>query len=147
MKTALIVYGSSTGNTEFTAETIESHLSHNAYEVTLLDVKDADVSELKNAYDLYLLGCSTWGEEEIELQEDFEPFYNDMNPPIDLNGSSFAVFGCGDSSYTYFCGAVDEIEARLSALGANLVTESLRIDGEPEEDEIQGWAEDVINAA
>ena len=147
MNTALIIYGSSTGNTEFAAETIESYLSDHQYQVTLMDASEADVGELKKSYDLYLLGCSTWGEDEIELQEDFESFYEDMAAPLSLDGKTFAIFGCGDSSYTYFCGAVDEIETRVGKLGASLLTQSLKIDGEPEEDEITEWAQDVINAA
>jgi len=63
------------------------------------------------------------------------------------SGGRLAVFGCGDMSYTYFCGAVDAIEERLKKLGASLVSESLRIDGEPEETEVSEWIEDVINAA
>jgi flavodoxin short chain len=110
-------------------------------------VSDTEVSELKNEYDLYLLGCSTWGEEEIELQEDFESFYENLNGDLDLSGKKFAVFGCGDSSYEYFCGAVDVIEERVQKLGASLVCDSLRIDGDPEQEEIDEWTQGVINGA
>lgn len=147
MSTALIIYGSTTGNTEFTAETIESVLSDKGYEVTLTNVTTAEVAMLNQPYDLYLLGASTWGDEEVEFQEDFEPFYDDMNGPLDLSGKSFAVFGCGDSSYTYFCGAVDALEGRIQKLGGNIICESLRVDCEPEEQEIQEWTQDVAHAA
>lgn len=147
MSSALIIYGSTTGNTEFTAETIEEYLSNNAYDVTMMNVSDTTVQVFNDAYDLYLLGCSTWGEDEIELQEDFEPFYENMNGSLSLDGKNMAVFGCGDSSYTYFCGAVDAIEERVGKLGGRVVCESLRIDGEPEEDEINEWTQDVIDAA
>lgn len=147
MTTALIIYGSSTGNTEFTAETIDAALTEQGYQVTTMDVSHAGVELLEKDYSLYLLGCSTWGEDEIELQEDFEPFFQEMNSPLSLVSKHYAVFGCGDSSYTYFCGAVDEIESRVEKLGASLVAPSLRIDGEPEEEEIREWVQDVINAA
>jgi len=112
-----------------------------------MDVSHAGVDLLEKDYDLYLLGCSTWGEDEIELQDDFQPFFQEMAAPLTLDGKCYAVFGCGDSSYTYFCGAVDEIETRVQKLGAALVTPSLRIDGEPEEEEIREWVQDVTNAA
>jgi hypothetical protein len=48
---------------------------------------------LKDKFDLYLLGSSTWGEDEIELQEDFEPFYESVNGDLNLSGKKFAVFG------------------------------------------------------
>ena len=147
MSSALIIYGSTTGNTEFTAETIEEALAEASYSVETRNVSDTDVDVFGEAHDLYLLGCSTWGTDEIELQEDFEPFFESMNGSLSLAGKKFAVFGCGDSSYEYFCGAVDVIEERVRKLGASLVCDSLRIDGEPEETEINEWAKGVINGA
>ncbi len=145
MSTALIIYGSTTGNTESTAETIKGYLEGKGFEVTLTDVGQASIDNLKEAYDVYLLGCSTWGDDEIELQEDFEGFYEAMDSGLDLSGKKFGVFGCGDSSYTYFCGAVDVIEEKVGKLGATVVCESLRIDGDPESEEIEEWAQDVVN--
>ncbi|HLL60788.1 MAG TPA: flavodoxin domain-containing protein, partial [Candidatus Nitrosocosmicus sp.] len=43
--------------------------------------------------------------------------------------TKFAVFGCGDSSYTNFCGAVLHLEEFVQKTGGKLVTDSLRIDG------------------
>nr|WP_320193082.1 flavodoxin [uncultured Desulfobacter sp.] len=146
MSTALIVYGSTTGNTESVADTISTDLSKADYTTKRINVSDVGVDILNEAFDLYLLGSSTWGEDEIEFQEDFAPFYENMNGDLNLTGKKFAVFGCGDSSYEYFCGAVDALEERLVKLGGTLVCESLRIDGEPEESEINEWTQDVINA-
>jgi flavodoxin short chain len=147
MSTALIVYGSTTGNTEFTAETIEGSLSDSGYDVTTINVSNTDPSVLKDPYDLYLLGSSTWGDDEIEFQEDFAPFFDDMTPEISLEGKKFAIFGCGDSTYEYFCGAVDALEEKVEKMGGKLVVTGLRIDGEPEEDEIKEWAQETIDAA
>ena len=146
MSTALIIYGSTTGNTEYTAEHIQKELEAQSWEVNLLNVAHTSVDELKKDFDLYLLGASTWGTDEIELQEDFEGFYENMNGDLSLEGKNFAVFGCGDSDYEYFCGAVDVIEDRVGKLGARVVAESLRIDGEPEDQEISEWATGVLNA-
>lgn len=146
MKTVLIIYGSTTGNTAHTAETIGTFLKEKGCSIRLSNVSDVSVEILKDSYDLYLLGCSTWGEDEIELQEDFERFYEDLAGDLSLKGKQFAVFGCGDSSYTYFCGAVDVIEDRIRYLNGTLLGESLRIDGEPETEEIYEWTEDIINA-
>ena len=147
MSTALIIYGSSTGNTESVAETIEEYLSGHDYEVTVKNVADVTIKALEDPYDLYLLGCSTWGEEEIELQEDFEDFYEDMSGSLSLADKKMAVFGCGDSSYLYFCGAVDVIEERAENLGVQILCKSLKIDGDPEDEEINEWTQEVINAA
>lgn len=147
MSSALIIYGSTTGNTESVADIISTDLSKADYTIKKINVADVDVDILNEAFDLYLLGSSTWGDDEIEFQEDFAPFYENMNGELKLSGKKFAVFGCGDSSYEYFCGAVDALEERLAKLGASLVCESLRIDGEPEQSEINEWTQDVINAA
>ena len=146
MTNVLIIYGSTTGNTEFVAETIHESFKSKEHSVTLSNATDVSADILKNKFDLYLLGCSTWGGDEIELQEDFESFYEDLSGDVSLIGKRFAVFGCGDSSYTFFCGAVDAIEDRISRLGGALVYDSLRVDGDPEVQEINEWIEGVVNA-
>ena len=49
-------------------------------------------------------------------------------------------------SYTYFCGAVDALKERIQKLGGRLVCAPLKIDREPEEEEINEWTKDLINA-
>lgn len=147
MAKVLIVYGSTTGNTELVADQIGNLLKANGKEVTLKNVLNATVGELGQNYDLTVLGASTWGEDEIELQEDFVPFYEELDK-AELNGKKVAVFGCGDSSYTYFCGAVDLLEQKMKELGATLVNEPLRIDGDPSSaaQDIKEWVEEVGNS-
>ncbi len=145
MNSALIIYGSTTGNTEFTAEEIETTLKENNVDVTLKNVTDVGVEELEKKFDIYLLGASTWGEDEIELQEDFIDFFDDMKNAPSFEGKRFALFGCGDSSYDYFCGAVDAIEERITAKGGTIVAELLKIDGDPETAEIKEWTQSVVS--
>ncbi len=45
-----------------------------------------------------------------------------------LTDKRFLMFGCGDSSYTHFCGAVDELERWANAKKASLLLPSLRLD-------------------
>ena len=146
MARALIVFGSTTGNTENTAELIGSTLKGKGFEVTVQDVGNTRAG-VEADYDLVLYGCSTWGDDEIELQDDFIDYYEGLgNAP--LKGKKVGVFGCGDSAYTYFCGAVDAIEEKVRAVGGILVAEGLKIDGEPDESEgeIESWAAAVAKA-
>ncbi|MBM9612836.1 flavodoxin [Desulfobulbus rhabdoformis] len=147
MAKTLIVYGSTTGNTETTAIEIGNVLGKEGHEVVLQDVSKSKVEDLGNGYDLTLLGSSTWGDDEIEFQEDFASFFEEMDN-ADLKDKKVAVFGCGDSTYTYFCGAVDELQAKVESLGGKVVVESLKIDGDPGDvtDEIVGWAQEVAAA-
>ncbi|GAB6057543.1 flavodoxin [Desulfonatronum parangueonense] len=144
MGKVLIVYGSTTGNTEHVAEVTGRVLEKMGHEVTVKNVVDTKIEELGNGVDLTLLGASTWGEEEIEFQEDFEPFYEEMDNAR-LAGKKVALFGCGDSSYEHFCGAVVLLRQKVEALGANLVNEPLLIDGDPSvaRSDIEEWAEEV----
>ncbi len=143
MSKALIVYGSTTGNTESVSDSIAKVLERNGIEAVIRDSADVTASGLSNGYDVILFGCSTWGEEEIELQDDFIPLYDDLEN-AGLKGKKVAVFGCGDSSYTHFCGAVDAIEQKSEQLGADIILDSLKIDGDPDEDEVTDWSEKVV---
>lgn len=144
MKRVLVIYGSTTGNTEFVARRIGEKITNEGVAVELKDVINAQVSDLFSDYELIILGCSTWGEEEIGFQEDFESFYFGLNE-VDFTGKVFALFGCGDSGYKHFCGAVDELEERLQQQGAEFVGPALKIDGEPEEalEQIDHWSSEI----
>ena len=142
MSKALIVYGSTTGNTETAASFVAQGLKKKGIDSDTKDAASVEAKGLVDGYDLVLFGCSTWGEEEIELQDDFIPLYDSFED-IGLGGKKVAVFGCGDSSYTYYCGAVDAIQEKAEKLGAVIVHESLKIDGDPEAEEITAWGEEV----
>lgn len=145
MKKVLIVYGSTTGNTKLVAGMMGSIMQKSGFDVTVKNVTDSKVSELGGSYAATMLGSSTWGDDTIEFQEDFAAFFEELDS-APLKGTNVAVFGCGDSSYPHFCGAVDLLEERMLNLGANLLNEPLRIDGDPEGafDEIQSWVEDIV---
>lgn len=144
MFSALIVYGSTTGNTENVARIVEGILKEDGANVAVLDAAKAQANGLCNGYDLIFLGCSTWGDDSIELQDDFATLFENFDG-IQAEGKDVAVFGCGDSSYTYFCGAVDAISEQLEKLGANVI-DTLKIDGSPQQqkDEIEQWTQHVI---
>lgn len=144
MKTR-IVYGSSTGNTETVAHWIAGALRRGGAEAEVLDAAKANPEGLAEGIDLLLLGSSTWGEDEIELQDDFVPLFERLDL-AGLRGGRVAVFGCGSREYTFFCGAVDAIESRVEELGARLVHESLRIDGDPVQGEVVAWTEALLDA-
>jgi flavodoxin short chain len=144
MSKALIVFGSTTGNTETAAAFVAKGLQAKGVESSIKNAADVEAKDLANGYDLVLFGCSTWGEEEIELQDDFIPLYDSFED-AGLSGKKVAVFGCGDSSYTYYCGAVDAIQEKAEGLGADIVSDSLKIDGDPDGAEISSWAEDLAS--
>lgn len=145
MTKTIIVYGSTTGNTQTLAEEIEDTLKRSNGDVELVEVTDLQPSDLK-AYDLILLGCSTWGEG--ELQDDFIYFEDGMKD-IDLSGKKAACFGPGDGDYSLFCEAVNMLEERLKDCGAQVIVAGLKIDGDVDTqlDKAEEWAEKVVQAA
>lgn len=149
MAQVLVVYGSTTGNTESTADMIAAVLEEEGVQVDVKNVVDAKVTDLGGSYELTLLGSSTWGMDEIEFQDDFGFFYNDLDRATQLKGRKVALFGCGDSGYMYYCGAVDKLEEMMEKLGATMVCDSLRIDGDPSDfsKEIKEWAGELVTVA
>jgi flavodoxin I len=129
MSQAIIVFGSTTGNTEILAYKISEGLKTGGVEVTVKDVVNTDVEDLVD-YDLIVLGCSTWGLG--DLQDDFIDFYDNLTGLPSLEGKKAAVFGPGDSTIypDTFCDAVDMIDNRLRELGAELIIERLKVDAD-----------------
>lgn len=142
MSNTLIVFGSTTGNTEGVAESVAKVFTAKSLPVDIKNASDVTADKVAEGYDMVLFGCSTWGDEDIELQDDFIPLYENLEQ-AGLEGKKVAVFGCGDSSYTHFCGAVDAIEEKAQQLGASIVMNSLKIDGDPDDGEVAQWAEEV----
>ena len=138
MEKAIVVYGSSTGNTEILASALTEELK-SRFDVTARNVLDVTPQDIVD-YDLIVLGSSTW--DEGELQDDFRDFYYDMDQ-LDLSGKKVAVFGPGDSSWDEFCRAVDLLEEKSQELKANLVVPGFKWDGDIDEEaiaEIKKWA-------
>ncbi len=133
----IIVYGSTTGNTERAAELIGENVTHDA---TVVNVNDVNLDDIKAA-DLVLFGASTW--DYGIVQDDFEAFLDKFDADL-LAGKNVAVFGCGDAiGYEdTFCDAVDIIAEKAEMSGATIVAEGLKIDGESDDnlEEIITWA-------
>ncbi|MDR1657007.1 MAG: flavodoxin [Deltaproteobacteria bacterium] len=147
MSNVLIVYGSTTGNTEWVATKLTAQIKAAGHDVQVAKAGGISPDGLCSGKDLVLFGCSTWGQDEIELQDDFIPLFEAFDS-IGASGVKTAVFGCGDEDYTHFCGAVDAITDKLTGLGAKLVGGKLKINGDPgdAEESIKTWGQAVLSA-
>lgn len=85
-----IFYGSSTGNTEFTAQRIQKEIGLKNADLT--DVSCATKDDL-NKYKNLILGCSTWGSGDV--QDDFDTFISEIDK-TDFSGKVVALFALGD---------------------------------------------------
>lgn len=148
MANVLIVYGSTTGNTQWVAGEVKKILEGAGHSVEVKSADSVEADGLCSGRDLVIFGCSTWGQDEIELQDDFASLFEAFDQ-IGASGVKSAVFGCGDEDYTFFCGAVDAIYEKLEALGADLTGGKLKINGDPADSEsaIKSWAAGLAEAA
>lgn len=112
-----IFFGSTTGNTEQLASDIAAQLGVAQDDIHNVGSTSADAV---NAYDVLLLGSSTWGEG--DLQDDWYDFLDSLKA-MDLAGKKVGLFGCGDSgSYPdSFCGALAQIHDALAGTGCTFV--------------------------
>lgn len=117
MKKIGIFYGSSTDTTQAIAQTIANTLDVDSAHVH--NVADATAEDAL-AYDVILLGSSTWGYG--DLQDDMEMFLPKL-AALDLAGKQVGLFGCGDSdSYAdTFCDAIGEMHDQLAGSGCTFI--------------------------
>lgn len=144
----LVVYATNSGGTAAAAQMIAKTLS--GHTVTVKEAKDAGASDVTSAPAL-ILGSPSWdynGMEGQPLPEMIE-FINRCKD-VNLDGKLCAIFGLGDRSYTYFCGAVTYLEAFVKRAKGTLVVASLTVDGfymKPDvEEQITRWAQDFSTA-
>lgn len=123
MEKAAIIYGSVTGLTEEIAFTLAKEIE-NKYEVSLINALEAVPEDIKDA-DLILLGASTWGVG--QLQMDMMPI-NDFVQKMNLESKRAAAFGVGDSEFKKYAYAVTILEKSLKSAGAQLIQKGYRCD-------------------
>ena len=124
-KIALIV-GTVYGAAQFVAEQAQPvlvELGHSAELFT--DAKLDDV--LKFDADIWLVVSSTTGQGDIP--DNLLPFYLDVKDRFPLlTNKQFAVIALGDSSYTTFCGAGEQLQELLLEIQGTELAPMLRID-------------------
>lgn len=136
MKPILIIYASSTGNTEFITNMLTDYFMQVGHHV---DVKsfDFDIIDMEQlrTYSAIVVGTYTW--DDGELPYEVEDFYIDLElAPI--KGMPFAVYGSADSCYDTYGGAIDLVAERAETFGADVLENRLKIDLLPnKEDEVR----------
>lgn len=135
MGNILMLYASTTGNTELMAEAMVAYLEDKNNEVVTktFDFNPIDVEELLT-YDAILVGTHTW--DDGELPYEVEDFYEELDD-VDITGKVFGVFGSADSFYDTYGGAVDLLADRLQNLGAKLVPQRLKVDLAPDREGVR----------
>lgn len=142
MAKILIVYWSTTWNTQSVAEEIEKVLAENWNEVSIFSWNDVSAEEIKN-YDFSFIWSSTWWD--WEIQDDMLDFVEQIKKE-DLSWKSVAVFATWMTSFPQFCHAWEIIENSLKESWANIATEMFKIDWDVfgELENVSKWALEAI---
>lgn len=135
MSKILMLYASATGNTELMAEVMVDYLEDRNDQVVIktFDFDPIDVEEMLD-YDAILIGTHTW--DDGGLPYEVEDFYEQLES-VDVTGKVIGVFGSADSFYDTYGGAVDLFYDHLENLGAVLVPQRLKVDLEPDREDIE----------
>ena len=123
-----VTYASDSGSTQSIAEVVAETLRSAENEVTVKEATEASMTDATQA-DLVLIGSPSY---EVEGMDGM-PHRNILEFLVklesgDLSGKKFGFFGCGDSSYPKFCGAMDKLEDFGKSANVEQITDSLRLD-------------------
>lgn len=131
----LILYASSTGNTEEIADLIEKYLDPTVCETTMENIEMGDMSPQRLLqYDGILFGTYTYDDGDLPFETDI---FCDTLRTVDLTGKVVGVFGSGDTAYDEFCAAVDLMKAEFKQQNARVIQHSVKVDLSPDEEDLQ----------
>lgn len=133
MKKILILYASSTGNTEEIACLMQTYLNSKEFEVTQKNI-ELDNMELDSllSYDGILFGTYTYDDGDLPFET---AVFCDSLENLDLKGKVIGVFGSGDTAYSQFCEAVDLMKEKFEHLNATVIEQTVKVDLFPDSDE------------
>jgi len=142
MANILIIYASTSGNTELTCEKVADVLREKANTVTLQRAELSKVEDIFE-YDLSILASPTYGQGALHKQ--MVPLAMAMKSK-DFSGQKFALIGLGDAKYDLYHNIESEkiLKEIIKNSGGELITDSLKIIKSPIpflETNIKKWTE------
>ena len=124
-----LISASQTGNARRVAEALRDDLLAAKLNVKLVNAGDYKFKQIA-AEKLLVVGTSTQGEgEPPEEAVALHKFLFSKKAPK-LDGTAFAVFGLGDTSYEFFCQSGKDFDSKLAELGAERLLD--RVDADVE---------------
>ena len=144
MAKVLIIYGSSSGNTELTCQQVAEVLQKHRHKVILQRVESTDISDLRLGK-VVILAAPTY--EHGVIQHHFFPFLKQLKD-TDLKGKPMAVIGLGDDKYDdhYNVESANILEKAIKESHGELICHALRVNKNPITqltERITEWAEDL----
>ncbi|MBP2097949.1 flavodoxin [Enterococcus rivorum] len=129
-----IVYASMTGNTEEISEILESTIQEAGFDVEREECSEVEVDFFDDA-DACVIATYTYGDGELPFE--FEDFFDELEDK-DLSGKIFGVVGSGDKEYgDLYCKSAHDFVEALEKTGAEKVAETVEIENNAEEEDIE----------
>ncbi len=145
-----IGYATYSSGTLLVSEFIENELNKRGARVVRKDIRYASKNDLKQN-DVIILGSpSWWNRNKDGMPHEFMLSFMESLHGYTFPAKKFAIFGLGDTAYTKFCGAVDQLEDFVASLKGELIVPSLRIDGfffqqNENEKKVKEWTHKIIS--
>ncbi|ELQ6264097.1 NADPH-dependent assimilatory sulfite reductase flavoprotein subunit [Cronobacter malonaticus] len=138
-----LISASQTGNARRVAEALRDDLLAAQLNVNLVNAGDYKFKQIAQEK-LLVVVASTQGEgDPPEEAVALHKFLLSKKAPK-LDGTAFAVFGLGDTSYEHFCQAGKDFDTRLAELGAERLLD--RVDADVEyQAAAQAWRQRVVD--
>ncbi|PIR60094.1 MAG: hypothetical protein COU67_03540 [Candidatus Pacebacteria bacterium CG10_big_fil_rev_8_21_14_0_10_44_54] len=123
-----ILYATYSNSTYAATEVLCKALQKLNHEVAVSLVMTANVTILVES-DLTIFASPSWDYDGKEGQphEDFFHFFSSISQDA-VAPFSYAIMALGDTNYTYFCGAADELESLATAKAGKQIIEPLKLD-------------------
>lgn len=146
----LIVFATNSGNTFMVGHLIQKALEQKNHQVKMRNATYVTSDEIHD-HDVLLLGSSSWdwqGDEGRPLRSMIELMENLESE--DLDSKPVAIFGCGDTDYTHFCGAVDHIAEFAKQKNSRILIDPLKVDEfyldiKAKAPDIESWADSLAS--
>lgn len=140
--TITLISASQTGNARRVSEQLRDQLLAADLKVNLVNARDYKFKQISQEK-LLIIITSTQGEGEAPEEAVALHKYLFSKKAPRLEGSAFAVFSLGDSSYEFFCKAGKEFDTRLAELGAERLLD--RVDGDIEyQPAAKNWCDNLV---
>lgn len=140
-----LLVGTTSGNTEFLADTVSEKLNQLGFETELHYEPEFEKLPIEQPWLVFLAshGAGDYADSMLD-------FYDEINATQapDLAGLNYAVIAIGESCYDTFCEAGRHCDERLQELGAIKMTDRLEIDmleDDPEEKALS-WLSAITDA-